>query len=83
MQRYFFHAHTPAGFVEDQYGLELSGLGEAYNVAVDRVRFLIASSFAEHGAINLLSELSVEDVRGEVLVTVPFLEALDGPDSLH
>lgn len=83
MLRFFFHAHTPSGFVEDQYGLELSGLGEAYAVAVDRVKYLIASSFADYAAINLLIELSVEDARGEVLVRVPFLEAIEGTNSLN
>lgn len=75
MARYLLHIHNSHGLAEDDEGLEASSLSEARERAVTGIRSLLASE-AANGEINLMGRIDIGDEHGNVLLSVPFTDAV-------
>jgi hypothetical protein len=75
MPQFYLHIHNDHGGAEDDEGLEVPSLAVAREKAVQGIRSLLAAE-VENGSINLDGRIDIKDARGEVLLTVPFNEAV-------
>ena len=78
MPRYRFNIEQPftLGRVEDEEGLDLTGLDAARAEATCGVRSLLADELRFLGVIDLRGDVQVTDEAGTVLLSVPFAEAM-------
>jgi hypothetical protein len=77
MPRYFFHVRNSTGYMLDEEGEELADFEAARDAAVNAVRSIISEE-SKIGRIDLRGRIEVsEEEGGEVILTLPFSEALD------
>jgi hypothetical protein len=76
MARFFLHISNGGGYAEDTEGLELPDLGEARRRAIDGIRSLLSEE-ARHGQLDLSGAIEIADGDGNILLIVPFSEAVD------
>jgi hypothetical protein len=75
MTRYFLHIHNSHGDAEDDEGLEATSLSEAREKAVTGIRSLLGAE-ALNGEINFEGRIDISDQTGNVVLSVPFTDAL-------
>jgi hypothetical protein len=75
MPQFYLHIHNDHGDAEDDEGLEVPSLAVAREKAVQGIRSLLAAE-VENGGMNLNGRIDIKDARGELLLTVPFKEAV-------
>ncbi len=75
MPRYFFHVCNGDGFTTDEEGLELPDVDAARATAVEGLRDIMASELKD-GLLKTASFIEIEDETHELLLTVPFSEAV-------
>jgi hypothetical protein len=75
MARYFLHIHNSHGSAEDDEGLEAKSLSEAREKAVAGIRSLLSAE-AANGEMNLKGRIDISSEAGELLLSVPFSEAI-------
>ena len=76
MARYFFHLHDRSGQTVDQLGREIADLDEARRRAIKAARAIIQADVGS-GIIDLTARIEVTDAEGEVVLTLPFDEAIE------
>lgn len=76
MARFFLHINNGSGYAEDPEGQELADLDEAYRKAIDGVRSLLSEE-ARQGQLDLSGSIEIADCDGNILLIVPFTEAVD------
>ena len=76
MPQFYLHIYNDHGDAEDDEGLEAPSLAVAREKALHGIRSLLAAE-VENGSFNLAGRIDIKDARGEVLLTVPFNEAVD------
>ena len=75
MPRFFLHLCNGSGFVEDEEGVELSGVDAAREQAIDALRDIMAGEM-RRGEINMGSFIEIEDQDRKWVMTIPFHEAV-------
>jgi hypothetical protein len=75
MPRYYLHICNGSGSVEDEEGAELPNLEAARVKAVEGLRDIMASEM-KRGEINLGSFIEIEDENRQLVMTVPFTDAV-------
>jgi hypothetical protein len=75
MARFFLHIHNSHGAAEDDEGLEAESLSEAREKAIAGIRSLLSAE-AENGEMNFKGRIDISNKAGEVLLSVPFPEAI-------
>jgi hypothetical protein len=73
--RFFLHIHNSHGAAEDDEGLEAQSLSEAREKAVMGIRSLLSAE-AANGEMNLMGRIDISSEAGQVLLSVPFSEAI-------
>jgi hypothetical protein len=76
MARFFLHIRNGEGFSEDPEGQDLADLGEARRQAIDGIRSLLSEE-ARQGQFNLSGAIEIAEGDGNILLIVPFSEAID------
>ena len=76
MPRYHFHLHDASGVTPDMQGSELADLAQARQRAIREARAMICDD-VRHGCIDLNGRIEVADGDGEVVLTLPFSEAVE------
>lgn len=76
MPRFYFHVCNGSGFTEDDEGSELADLSEARANAIRGLRDIMATEL-KRGELNLGSFIEIEDEAHELVMTVPFADAVD------
>jgi hypothetical protein len=76
MARYFLHINNGGGYSEDAEGQELADLDAARAAAIDGVRSLLSEE-ARQGQLDLSGQIEIADADGNILLTVPFSEAVE------
>jgi hypothetical protein len=75
MARFYLHIRNGGGFSEDLEGLELPDLEAARLQAIDGIRSVLSEE-ARHGQIDLAGSIEIVDGDGNILLVVPFNEAV-------
>jgi hypothetical protein len=75
MTRFFLHIHNSHGAAEDDEGLEAESLSEAREKAVAGIRSLLSAE-AANGEINFKGRIDISSETGQVLLSVPFSDAI-------
>jgi hypothetical protein len=75
MTQFFLHIHNSHGEAEDDEGLEAESLSEAREKAVAGIRSLLSAE-AANGEINFAGRIDISSEAGDVLLSVPFSEAI-------
>ena len=75
MPRYFLNIRNSLTFVEDEEGRELAGVAEVHGIAVEGALSLLSAEVAE-GRLDLRGCIEVTDEQGDLVLTVPFRDAL-------
>lgn len=73
MPRYFFHIFNDE-ITLDEEGMELAGLNEAREFAIESARALVCDS-VKHGHLNLEHRIEIADEADARKMTVTFREA--------
>lgn len=76
MPRFYFHLHNSTGLTRDEEGRDLEDLAEARNSAIRDIRSVLCED-VERGFIDMRGRIDVGDEGGEVLMTIPFSEAVE------
>ena len=76
MARFFLHISNGSGYAEDPEGQDLADLDEARRCAIDGIRSLLSEE-ARHGQLDLSGSIEIADGDGNILLIVPFSEAVD------
>ena len=76
MARYFLHINNGGGYSEDTEGQELDDLDAARAAAIEGVRSLLSEE-ARHGQLDLSGRIEIADQDGNILLVVPFTEAVE------
>ena len=76
MPRYRFHLHDRTGLTEDVQGRELADLVKARERAIREARVIICDDVRQ-GRIDLSGMIEVTDGEGEVVLILPFSEAVE------
>lgn len=76
MARLYFHTHNGQGAVHDEEGREVQSEADAYRVALESIRSIVAED-ARSGLIDLEGRLDVAESDGGLVLTVPFIEAFE------
>ena len=79
MPTYFFHIRGGALDAKDGEGLVLPDLAAARAEALRGARSLIAADVLE-GRLNLIDRIEVEDEDGRLVLTLPFVAAVEPGD---
>ena len=74
--RFYFHVCNGSGFTEDDEGSEVADLSEARANAIKGLRDIMASEL-KRGELNLGSFIEIEDEAHELVMTVPFADAVN------
>lgn len=75
MAVYHLHLSNGAGYAEDQEGQDLPDLESARAQAIDGIRSVISEE-ARRGMIDLTGLIEIADPDGNILLIVPFKEAI-------
>lgn len=75
MARFYLHIRNGAGYAEDFEGQELPDLGAARIAAIDGVRSVLSEE-ARRGELDLCGSIEIADGDGNILLVVPFREAV-------
>jgi hypothetical protein len=75
MHRFYFHLHECGETTKDEEGRELPSFEEAFRVAVEAARSLMADEVIR-GRLCLSCHIEIEDSYGIALATLPFAEAV-------
>lgn len=75
MKRYFFHLHECGTLIADEEGRELAGMDVARREALAAARSIMASEVLA-GRLCLGCRIEVQDSEGNLLLSLPFSEAL-------
>jgi len=76
MPRYYFHVCNGHGFTEDEVGSEHPSLAAARANAISGLRDIMSSEM-KRGDLNLGSFIEIENEAHELVMTVPFEEAVN------
>ena len=76
MSRYYLHIDNGGGYSEDTEGQELESLAAARAAAIEGVRSLLSEE-ARQGQLDLSGRIEITDADGNILLTVPFSEAVE------
>jgi hypothetical protein len=76
MPRFYFHVHGASGSTPDEQGRDLPDLEVARREAVKGVRSLLSADIVD-GRLDLRSLIQVTDECGNVLLTIPFRQAVE------
>jgi len=76
MARYHFHIINGGGTSEDAEGQELPDLEAARAAAIEGVRSLVSEE-ARLGQIDLSGRIDIADADGNILLSVPFNDAVE------
>jgi len=76
MARYFLHINNGGGYSEDSEGQELADLDAARAAAIEGVRSLLSEE-ARQGQLDLSGKIEIADADGNILLTVPFSDAVE------
>jgi len=82
MPRYFFHVQIGTDVLEDPDGQELRDADQAWEVANAMARNLMDTAF-ERPVNWAASQIEVRDSRGEIVLEMPFIEAIQFPPPRH
>jgi hypothetical protein len=77
MPRYFLNIRNNISFTRDEEGCELANDEAARDAAVQGARSLMSAEVTDKGMLDLRASIEVEDEQGEIVLIVPFREALD------
>jgi hypothetical protein len=75
MPRYFLNIRNCYSFVRDEEGYELPGVDEVHRAAVHGALSLLSHEVAE-GKLDLRGAIEVTDEEGDLVLIVPFRDAL-------
>jgi hypothetical protein len=73
--RFYFHVCNGNGFTEDEEGSEHKDVSAARTNAVRGLRDIMASEL-KAGDLNLGSFIEIEDEKHQLVMTVPFADAV-------
>jgi hypothetical protein len=76
MPRYYLHICNGLTNVRDEEGVDLPGMPDAREQAIDGIRSIISEE-AREGRIDLVGRILICNAGGETLLAVPFREAFD------
>ncbi len=76
MAQYYLHIHNSHGDAEDDEGCNASSLAEARERAIKGIRSLLSAE-VENRRINLDGRIDISDPSGELLLSVPFRDAVE------
>lgn len=76
MARYYLHINNGGGYSEDAEGQDLPDLDAARGAAIEGVRSLLSEE-ARHGQLDLSGQIEIADADGNILLIVPFTEAVE------
>lgn len=81
MPRFFFHISNGNGNTPDEEGLELADQAAAVVIAIDSIRSMVAEE-ARQGRVDLRGHIELRDDDDNVLLVVPFDDAIEvlGPE---
>ena len=75
MARFYLHIRNGGGFAQDPEGQELFNLAAARSAAIEGVRSLLSEE-ARQGELDLSGSIEIADEEGNILLIVPFSEAI-------
>jgi len=75
MARFYLHIRNGNGYAEDPEGQDLSDLAAARSAAIEGVRSLLAEE-ARQGQLDLSGSIEIANEEGNILLIVPFSEAI-------
>jgi len=75
MARYYLNIRNGGGYVEDAEGQELPDLAAARLQAIEGVRSVLSEE-ARQGEIDLSGSIEIADQAGNILLVLPFSEAV-------
>lgn len=76
MSRFYLHVCNGDGFTEDEEGRELASVADARKMAIYGLRGIMAEEL-KIGELNMASFIEIEDEDHELIMTVPFAEAVN------
>ena len=76
MPPFFLHVHNRTGLARDEEGLELASLAAAREAAVAGIRSILCEEVGQ-GTLDLGGRIDICGENGEVLMAVPFGEAVE------
>lgn len=76
MPHYYLHISNGIGNARDEEGVDLSGIPDARERAIEGIRSIVAEE-AKEGRIDLVGQIDISNAAGETLLAVPFREAFD------
>jgi hypothetical protein len=76
MARYYLHINNGGGYSEDTEGQELADLDAARTAAIEGARSLLSEE-ARQGQIDLSGRIEIADGDGNILLIVPFSDAVE------
>lgn len=76
MPVFYFHVCNGSGFVEDEQGTNVADVGAAREHAISGLRDLMAQEMRV-GQLNVASFVEIEDENHQLVMTVPFVEAVN------
>jgi hypothetical protein len=76
MARFYLHINNGGGYSEDLEGQELDDLAAARRAAIEGVRSLLSEE-ARQGQLDLSGKIEISDAEGNILLIVPFNEAVE------
>jgi len=76
MPRFYLHIRNGSGYAEDPEGQDLSDLSAARSAAIDGVRSLLSEE-ARHGELDLGGSIEIANEDGNILLIVPFSDAIN------
>jgi len=79
---FYFHVCHANGFTEDKDGLDLPSVPAARAKAINGLRDLLAGELRS-GTLNLASFIEIEDEHRQMVMTVPFSEAVTIETETH
>ena len=76
MARYYLHINNGGGYSEDVEGQELPDLDAARAAAIEGVRSMLSEE-ARQGQLDLSGKIEIADDGGNILLVVPFCDAVE------
>ena len=76
MARYFLHINNGGGYSEDVEGQELPDLDAVRAAAIEGVRSMLSEE-ARQGQLDLSGKIEIADGEGNILLVVPFCDAVE------
>jgi hypothetical protein len=82
MPRFYLHVSDGKMFAEDQEGAEFHDVEAARRSAIVGLRDVMAEEL-KHGEINMAAFVEIEDENHQLVMTVPFLDAVNVRTQYH